>query len=408
MTTRKKTVGVFLLSILSFCFPFSLRGQDDNVVYPAQRPALWKDVLQGRRVAYAGIAASVTPEGHTLDLLLGAGVDVVKIFAPEHGFSGRADAGAKISDTLDEKTGIPIISLYGKVKKPTREMLADVDAVVFDVPDIGCRFNTKLITMQGIMEAAAAAGVEVVVLDRPNPNGHYVDGNILDTAYRSGVGKQPVPIVHGMTAGEYARMLNGEGWLEGGVHCRLRVIPCGNYSHRDRYYLPVFPTPNLRSHRAISLYPSLCFFEGTPLSEGRGTDRPFEVFGSPLLPETGFSFVPEPREGAKSSKHYGVLCHGMDLSQQQDPCRVNLEWLIWAYRQYPEEEKENFFTPFFDLLAGGPTLRRQIQAGMSAEQIRRSWQPGLERFRAIRSKYLLYEDCEVIDDSGKCNETITE
>ena len=260
-------ISVFVAAILSFCFPSSLRGQNDKVVYPAECPSLWKPLLEGRRVAYAGVASSITPQGHSLDLLREAGVNVVKIFAPEHGFSGRADAGEKISDSVDPSTGIPIVSLYGKVRKPTGEMLADVDVIVFDMQDIGCRFNTKLITMQGMMEAAAACGVDFVVFDRPNPNGHYMDGNILDTAFRSGVGKQPVPIVHGMTAGEYARMLNGEGWLEGGVRCRLTVIPCRNYSHRYRYSPLAFPTPNLRSDKAVNLYPSLCFFEGTTLSE---------------------------------------------------------------------------------------------------------------------------------------------
>lgn len=392
------TVYKALALILSFCFPLALCGQGDKVVYPAQNPSAWQDLLVGKRVAYAGVAASVTPQGHSLDLLLQAGVDVVKIFAPEHGFSGRSDAGELISDTTDARTGIPVVSLYGKVKKPTAEHLRDVDVIVYDMPDIGCRFNTKLITMQGMMESAAACGVEFVVLDRPNPNCHYVDGNILDTAYRSGVGKQPVPIVHGMTPGEYARMLNGEGWLAGGVRCRLTVIPCENYTHRARYYLPVFPTPNLRSHRAIALYPSLCFFEGTTLSEGRGTDRPFEVFGSPLLPETGFSFVPSPREGAKRSKHYGERCNGLDLGRGPDVDRVNLEWLVWAYAHFPEAEKGRFFLPFFDLLAGGPTLRRQIESGMTAEEIRATWQEGLADFMKIRAKYLLYEDFEATEN----------
>lgn len=390
MATNKRVSTLIL--VLSLCFPLLVCGQSDNVVYPAQQPSKWAEMLEGKRVAYAGIASSVTPEGHSLDLLLKNGVNVVKIFTPEHGFSGTADAGEKIGDTVDPKTGIPIVSLYGKIRKPTPVHLEDVDVIVFDMPDMGCRFNTKLITMQGMMESAAASGVDFVVFDRPNPNGHYVDGNILDTAFRSGVGKQTVPIVHGMTPGEYARMLNGEGWLEGGVRCSLAVVPCENYSHKDRYYMPVFAAPNLRSDKAINLYPSVCFFEGTPLSEGRGTDRPFEMFGSPLLPETGYSFVPEPREGAKSSKHYGVKCNGLDLAGTPDLAEVNLEWLIWAYKNYPESEKENFFTPFFDLLAGGDTLRKQIQAGMTAAEIRSSWKDGLDWFRPIRAKYLLYED----------------
>ena len=217
--------------ILSFCFPCFVHGQNDSIVYPAELAEAWQPVLKGKKIAYCGIASSVTGQGHSLDLLIDGGADIVKIFTPEHGFSGTADAGERISDSVDEKTGVPVVSLYGKVKKPTREHLEGVDAIVFDMPEMGCRFNTKLITMQWMMEAAAEYDVEFVIFDRPNPNGHYVDGNILDTAYRSGVGQQPVPVVHGMTAGEYALMLNGQGWLSGGVKCRLTVIPCLGYSH---------------------------------------------------------------------------------------------------------------------------------------------------------------------------------
>lgn len=378
--------------ILSFCFPCFVHGQNDSIVYSAERAEAWQPVLKGKKIAYCGIASSVTGQGHSLDLLIDGGADIVKIFTPEHGFSGTADAGERISDSVDEKTGVPVVSLYGKVKKPTREHLEGVDAIVFDMPEMGCRFNTKLITMQWMMEAAAEYDVEFVIFDRPNPNGHYVDGNILDTAYRSGVGQQPVPVVHGMTAGEYALMLNGQGWLSGGVKCRLTVIPCLGYSHAYRYFLPMFATPNLRTDKAINLYPSMCFFEGTELSEGRGTEKPFEVFGSPYLPETGFTFVPKPMPGAKSSKHYGKLCNGVDLSDAEDLSAVDLKWLVWAYENYPTERKKDFFIPFFDLLAGGPQLRRQIESGMSAEEISLSWREGVEKFKKIRAKYLLYED----------------
>lgn len=351
----------------------------------AGQSSLYLKALKGKRVAFIGNHTSVLDDGtHVVDYLLSKGVNVVKIFAPEHGFRGVAAAGAKISDEVDEKTGIPVVSLYGSGKfKPSAEALEDVDVMIYDIQDVGCRFYTYISTMTYVMEAGAENDKKVFVFDRPNPNGYYVDGNILDPAFKSFVGMHPVPIVYGMTAGEYAKMVNGEGWLKNGVKCDLTVIPCRNYTHAMRYDLPVAPSPNLATAHSIALYPSLCYFEGTPLSEGRGTPWPFEVFGSPLLPETGFTFTPE------SSKNKGVLCNGVDLRDAPDPGCIDLKYVIWAYRNY--EKKDDFFRKFFDTLCGGETIRKQIEAGMSAEQIRESWKPGIEEFMKTRAKYLLYD-----------------
>jgi uncharacterized protein YbbC (DUF1343 family) len=325
--------------------------------------------------------------------LLRIGINVSVIFAPEHGFRDMADAGDKIKDGRDTETGVRIISLYGGHLKPTPADLAGIDIVLFDIQDVGARFYTYISTLHYVLEACAENNVECIVLDRPNPNGFYFDGNIADTAYRSFVGMDPVPIVHGMTVGEYARMLNGEGWLKGGVKCRLTVIKCNNYTHKTLYELPVKPSPNLPNMNSVYLYPSICFFEGTRISLGRGTSFPFQVYGSPKLPDTGFSFTPESVPGAKNPPLLGEKCFGVDLrnaiSEKIVPSpKVNLEWVIDAYDRFPD--KDNFFTSYFDVLASGPALREQIRKGMSAEEIRSTWKDGLEKFGKIRERYLLY------------------
>lgn len=350
----------------------------------AEQSSMYLKLLKGKKVGFVGNHTSVMDNGqHVVDYLLSKGVNIVKIYAPEHGFRGTAAAGAKISDEVDEKTGIHVVSLYGKNYKPSPEMLEGVDVLIYDIQDVGCRFYTYISTMTYVMEAGAENGKKVIVFDRPNPNGYYVDGNILDPAYKSFVGMHPVPIVYGMTSGEYAKMANGEGWLKNGVKCDLTVIPCKNYTHSMHYDLPVPPSPNLATEHSVALYPSLCYFEGTPLSEGRGTPWPFEVFGSPLLPETGFTFTPE------SSKNKGVLCNGVDLRDTPDPGCIDLKYVIWAYDNY--EQKDKFFMKFFDTLCGGDTIRKQIQAGMTAEQIRETWKPGIDAFMKTRAKYLMYE-----------------
>lgn len=334
---------------------------------------------------------------HLVDTLLSLGVKINKIFAPEHGFRGDADAGEKVRDGKDLQTGLPVISLYGSRRKPSAEDLEGIDWVVFDVQDVGARFYTYISSMHYVMEACAEQGVNFMVLDRPNPNGHYVDGPILQEAYRSFVGMHPVPVVHGMTAGEYARMINGEGWLAGGAQCKLEAIPCAGYAHNTAYELPVPPSPNLPNMRAIYLYPSTCFFEGTVASEGRGTPHQFQVYGHPDYPEGDYAFTPVSMPGAKYPKLEGQLCRGYSLAGLEPDsiraeARLNLSYLAGFYRRFPD--KGNFFLEnlFFDKLAGGPELRRQLIAGRTEAEIRQSWQEGLEAFRKIRRKYLIYED----------------
>ena len=353
-------------------------------------------LLEGKRVGFVGNNTSVLSDGtHVVDFLQEKGVNVVKAFGPEHGFRGDADAGEHVEDQIDPKTGIPVISLYGKINKPTPEMLSDVDVLVFDLQDVGCRFYTYIYLLQRVMEAGGENNVPVVVLDRPNPNGFYIDGPILEDTCRSGIGMQPLPIVYALTIGELAKLYNGEGWLRDSVTCDLTVIPCLNYDHTMRYSLPVPPSPNLPTDRSINLYASTCFVEGTPMSEGRGTPWPFEVLGSPLIDSnaTDFTFTPAPSFGDKNPKQNGVLCYGLDLRQEPEQAQVNLDYIIWAYNNYTD--KENFFNHRgFSLRAGNYELEEQIKAGMTPEQIKATWQPGLDSFKQVRKKYLMYPDFE--------------
>lgn len=315
--------------------------------------------------------------------------EVVKIFAPEHGFRGTADAGELIKDGKDVQTGLPIISLYGNNKKPKPEQLEGIDIMVFDLQDVGARFYTYISSLHYVMEACAENNIPLIVLDRPNPNGGVVDGPILEKEYKSFVGMHPIPVLHGMTIGEYAKMINGEEWLNNGVLCQLTVVPCLNYSHDMEYHIPVKPSPNLPNDQAIALYPSLCFFEGTNVSVGRGTDMQFQVFGSPYLPKLKFSFIPQPNEGAKNPLHNGKICNGVDLRREEKPNHLKLEWLIKAYNA--TEDKSSFFNNFFVKLAGTATLQKQIEEGKTETQIRKSWNSGLKDFRATRKKYLIYD-----------------
>lgn len=354
----------------------------------------YKHLIEGKSVAVVANQTSMAGDMHLVDFIVSKDVDLRFIFAPEHGFRNLADAGEVVSDGVDVKTGIPVINLYGSHLRATPEDLKDLDVVLFDVQDVGVRFYTYLGTLHYLMEACASAAVKCVILDRPNPNGFYVDGNILDTAYSSFVGMHPVPIVHGMTVGEYAMMVNGEGWLRNGVSCDLEVIRCLNYTHDTFYELPVRPSPNLPNQNSVYLYPSICFFEGTRISLGRGTDFPFQVYGSPLLPDNGFSFTPDSTFGSKNPPLRRQKCYGADLRNAMKnglvPVpKMTLEWVIDAYNNYPEKDK--FFTSYFDVLSGGPTIREQIQKGMSSDQIRDTWKDGLEKFSKIRAKYLLYK-----------------
>lgn len=319
----------------------------------------------GGGVAVVGNQTSMVGSTHLVDTLLACGINVCKIFCPEHGFRGTAAAGAKVDNSTDPKTGLPIVSLYGKNKKPTPEQMADVDYVVFDLQDVGCRFYTYLSTLHYVMEACAERGIPLIVLDRPNPNGHYVDGPVLDTSTcRSFVGMHPVPVVYGMTIGEYAQMINGEGWLANHARCDLTVVPMQGYARHGFYPLPVPPSPNLRTAHAVALYPSLCLFEGTNCGVGRGTDYPFEwvTYGTDTL----------------------------DLRQEKAPARFSLKYLMEMYRRVPQGK---FFqrSNFFEKLAGTTELRHQIEVGMTEEEIRSTWQPALDDFKTIREKYLIYK-----------------
>mgnify|MGYP001460014752 CR=1 FL=1 len=389
----KKTASLLILSVLLIVS--SCKGTEKNqILTGADQPELYRSLLEDKAVGIVANQTSITGGIHLVDMLVKMGIDIKVIFAPEHGFRDLADAGESIEDGKDESTGITVTSLYGSHFKPTPEDLKGIDVVVFDIQDVGARFYTYISTLHYVMEACAENNVKCIVLDRPNPNGYYFDGNIADTARRSFVGMHPVPIVHGMTVGEYAGMVNGEGWLGEGMKCDLTVIKCRNYTHASLYVLPVKPSPNLPNQTSIYLYPSICFFEGTNISLGRGTAFPFQVYGSPELPDKGFSFTPESVPGAKNPPLLGQKCFGKDLRNTiQDKIvpapRLNLEWVIEAYRDYPDKEK--FFTSYFDVLASGTTLREQIIQGMSGDEIRATWQEGLTAFGKIRDKYLLYD-----------------
>lgn len=325
-----------------------------------------------------------------VDFLLQQKIAVHKIYAPEHGFRGTADAGEHIKDGKDTKTGLPIISLYGDNKKPKPEQLKDIDVLVFDLQDVGARFYTYISSLHHIMEACSENNIPLIILDRPNPNGSIVDGPVLEKENTSFVGMHPIPVLHGMTIGEYAQMINGEKWLKKGVQCKLTIIPCSNYRRDMPYHLPVSPSPNLPNDQAINLYASLCLFEGTNVSMGRGTNKQFQIYGSPYLPNIGFSFTPQPNEGAKNPPYNGILCYGEDLSKAKKVTRLELKWLLDAYRK--TDDKSKFFIPFFTKLAGTKKLQQQIEAGESENEIRQSWEPGISAFKQLRKKYLIYPE----------------
>ena len=357
-------------------------------------------MLAGKNVGMLVNHTSMVGDRHLVDILLEKGVKIQSIFAPEHGFRGTADAGEHITDGKDPETGIPLVSLYGKNRKPQPEQLAGLDWVIFDIQDVGTRFYTYISSMSYMMDACADLGIQMLILDRPNPNGHYVDDPLVEVGHDSYVpfvGLHPVPIVHGMTVGEYAQMVNGEGWLSEDLRCKLTVIPIENYTHQTVYELPVAPSPNLPNMRSIYLYPSLCFFEGTVASEGRGTDKQFQVYGHPDYPGGDFTFTPMPGPGSKHPKLEGQECHGYDLTgldpmDIHDEARIHLDYFIEFYRNFPD--KENLFRKnnYFDTLAGSKKLREDIEAGKSEEEIRAGWKPDLDRYREMRRKYLLYPE----------------
>lgn len=364
----------------------------------AQQTEVYLPLLDGKRVGVVGNHTSMVDEVHLVDLLIANRITVAAVYAPEHGFRGDAGAGETIRDGRDAKTGLPIFSLYGSTKKPTPKMLEGIDLLVFDMQDVGARFYTYLSTLHYVMEAAAEQKIPVVVLDRPNPNGFYTDGPILNPAFASFVGMHPIPLVHGMTLGELAQMINGEGWLKGKVKAELTVVPCANYRKSDLFILETDPSPNLTSMDAVYLYPSLCLFEPTVVSIGRGTDTPFEIYGHPEVRFGNYQFTPESRPGkAPNPKHKGKLCYGQDVSSfgsfyPQTHRQLYLDWLLATYTKYTAEKGAGFFTEpdFFDKLAGTDALRKQIIAGKTADEIRASWAQGLIAFEVQRMPYLLY------------------
>jgi uncharacterized protein YbbC (DUF1343 family) len=345
--------------------------------------------LQNQNVALVVNHTSLVGQTHLADTLRTVGITIKKVFAPEHGFRGAAADGEKIKDGTDSKTGLPIVSLYGANQKPTPGQLSDVDVVVFDIQDVGTRFYTYISTMHYVMEACAEQNKKVIILDRPNPNGNYVDGPMRVPELKSFVGMHPIPVVHGLTVGELAHMINGEGWLDKGLKCEIEVIPLKNWTHETFYSLPVRPSPNLPNDQAVKLYPSLCLFEGTVISVGRGTQMPFLVIGNPEFKDLPFSFTPKAIPGMSNyPPHEGKTCYGLDLREVQVEPEINLQYLLDFYQKY--HDKDKFFIGSFDRLAGTPALKEQIKQGLSGEQIKATWQEGLKSYRKMRKKYLLY------------------
>ena len=399
---KYKKLALLLITLLSFAAQVSAK-ENKQVIPAAECLHEYLPGLKGKRIALLVNQTSVIGKTHLLDTLLQLNVDVKKIFVPEHGFRGTADAGAHIKNDLDTKTGIPIISLYGNNKKPKSDQLKDIDLVLFDLQDVGTRFYTYISTLEYLMEACAENNKKLIVLDRPNPHGHYVDGPVLEESQRSFVGMQPVPIVYGMTIGEYAKMLKGEKWFKNAEKLELQIIGCKNYDHTVLYKLTVPPSPNLKEMNAIYLYPSLCFFEGTVISVGRGTDRPFQQWGHPDLGTTYTQFfIPKSVEGATKPMYEGKKCYGQtslktiqsDLADTTSAPvdRIHLTYLLDAYKYYPDKDK--FFNSFFEKLAGTTRLREQVKSGIQETAIRQSWQKDIEAFKKIRKKYLLYKDFE--------------
>lgn len=383
------------LLVLAVMLMVGFAAGASNVTVGAARTDQYVPQLKGKRVALFSNHTGMVGDRHTLDIMLDNGLNVVTLFSPEHGFRGTADAGEHVGNSTDPQTGIPIASLYdgsGK-REPAQEVMDGLDVIVVDIQDVGLRYYTYYCTMIDLMNAAVKYGKEVVVLDRPNPNGMYVDGPILDMQYQSGVGRLPIPVVHGMTLGELARMAVGEGWLKDGATVPLTVVPCTGYTHNTRYQLPVAPSPNLRTMRAIYLYPSICYFEGTPVSLGRGTDKPFEIYGHPDMKNRDFDFTPRSVAGAKNPPLKDQLCHGVDLSAMDEEeiiaKGIDLSYLIDAYR---DVRGDDFFRRFFTLLIGRDDIAGMIESGMSADQIKATWADDVARFREQRRPYLIYPE----------------
>lgn len=392
-----KAAIFLLLPIVACSQPIHQDAIPKKIIVGAERIDLYLELLDDKEVALVGNHTSLIGSEHWVDTMLTLGLNITKVFVPEHGFRGVADAGESIENARDRKTKIPLISLYGKNKKPKNADFIDVEVVVFDLQDVGVRYYTYISTLYYVMQSCAENKVPLIVLDRPNPNGFYVDGPMLDYRFRSFVGMLPIPLVHGLTVGELAQMINGEGWLEGGLNCDLTVIQCKNYDHSKRYELPVNPSPNLKTTESIYLYPSLGFFEGTIVSVGRGTDQPFTIIGHPQYSKGAYSFTPVSREGARYPPLENQLCKGINLKESFTSSEIanhglQIKWVIDFYKNLGS--KEDFFlrNNFFDMLAGSDVLRKDILAGKSESEIRKSWEAGLNEFLPKRKKYLLYPD----------------
>ena len=391
-----KSTYLFLFLLLNFQLISYAQTSELKIETAAARTGLYVNLLKGKNIAVVANQTSVIfkeiykkkqEARHLVDSLLTLGIEVKKVFAPEHGFRGKADAGEVVKDGFDTKTGLQIISLYGKNKKPSATQLKGIDIVVFDIQDVGARFYTYISSLHYVMEACAEAGIQVIILDRPNPNSHYIDGPVLEAKHTSFVGMHTVPVVYGMTIGEYGQMINGEKWLKNGIQCDLKVIPLKNYNHQTKYSVPIKPSPNLPNDKSINLYPSLCFFEGTNVSAGRGTEMQFQVYGSPYITKSSFTFIPEANEGSKYPKYKKQRCFGEDLRTAKNLNKLDLSYLLKAYQQNTSKE---FFNTFFTKLAGTERLQEQIEQGLSEKEIRKTWVQGLISFKKIRKKYLLY------------------
>ena len=387
-----KFKSTFFLILISFSY-LSFSQNNDKLTLGADQIEFFIDDLKGKNVAIVANQTSKIKSNkkhvHIIDSLLSLNINVKKVFSPEHGFRGIADAGEKVEDGIDLKTGLPIISLHGSNKKPTINQMKDIDVVIFDIQDVGVRFYTYISTLHLVMEAVAENNKKLIILDRPNPNGHYIDGPILENNFKSFVGMHPIPIVHGMTIGELGIMINKEGWLKNKIKCDLKVIPIENYDRNIIYDLPEKPSPNLPNKKSINLYPSLCLFEQTPISIGRGTEMQFQIIGNPDWKKTDFKFKPKSMSGAKSPKHLNEICNGIDLRNSPLLNEINLEWIIYAYNK--SKNKTSFFRSGFNRLAGNDKLKEQIINGLSEKEIKLSWKKGIENFKSIRSKYLLYK-----------------
>jgi uncharacterized protein YbbC (DUF1343 family) len=391
----KHIINFLLVISIGLISCLSQEPSEETITPGAERTSAYIPKLKKKNIAVVANHTSLVDSVHLVDTLRSMGIRVIRIFSPEHGFRGTGAAGETMKNYTDEKTGLPVISLYGESKKPRPDDLKDIDVVVFDIQDVGVRFYTYISTMHYVMEACAETGTDFLVLDRPNPNGFYIDGPILDTQYRSFVGMHRIPIVYGMTIAELGRMINQEGWLKNGIRCNYQWIACDHYTHDSLYHLPVKPSPNLSNMRSIYLYPSLCLFEGTIVSVGRGTEFPFEVFGHPDLKNSEIQFTPKPIPGASNNpKFKNQICRGIDLrdypvdSLIQNP-GLRLKWLRFAYQNIPADD---FFNDYFTSLAGNEKLMKMLKQGMTELQIRNSWQEDLSVFKEKRKKYLIYVD----------------